>query len=88
MPSVANGTDLDWNLSNARAENYELESALMSFRDRATTVRLLTFVNHANMGVYRQAINDYLAGRTPRPEIRAPELQTTVKYGFGVNLEE
>jgi carbohydrate-selective porin OprB len=40
------------------------------------------------MGVYRQAINDFLAGKTPRPEIRAHPLQSTVKYGFGINLEQ
>ncbi|MGH9536596.1 MAG: carbohydrate porin [Terriglobales bacterium] len=88
MPKVANGPDLDWNLRRARAENYEFEIHPGLIANRATTVRLLSFVNHANMGVYRQAINDFLAGRTPRPEIRAHPLQTTVKYGFGVNLEQ
>jgi high affinity Mn2+ porin len=88
MPKVANGPDLDWNLRRARAENYELEIRPRLVGNRVTTLRLLSFVNHANMGVYRQAINDFLAGRTPRPEIRAHPLQTTVKYGFGVNLEQ
>jgi high affinity Mn2+ porin len=88
MPTVANGPDLDWNLRRARAENYELEIRPRLVGNRVTTLRLLSFVNHANMGVYRQAINDFLAGRTPRPEIRAHPLQTTVKYGFGVNLEQ
>lgn len=40
------------------------------------------------MGVYRQAINDFLAGKTPRPDIQSHAPQTTVKYGFGVNLEQ
>ena len=38
--------------------------------------------------IYRQAINDFLAGKTPRPEIQSHPLQTTMKYGFGVNLEQ
>ncbi len=88
MPKVANGPDLEWNLRRARAENYELEIRPHLVGDRVTTLRLLSFVNHANMGVYRQAINDFLAGKTPRPEIRAHALQTTVKYGFGANLEQ
>jgi high affinity Mn2+ porin len=88
MPKVANGPDLDWNLRRARAENYELEIRPRLVKNRVTTLRLLSFVNHANMGLYRQAIDDFLAGRTPRPEIRAHPLQTTVKYGFGVNLEQ
>jgi len=88
MPKVANGPDLDWNLRRARAENYELELHPRLVENGTTTVRLLSFVNHANMGVYRQAINDFLAGKTPRPEIRAHPLQSTVKYGFGINLEQ
>jgi high affinity Mn2+ porin len=87
MPSVANGIDLVWNLSKARAENYELELHPRIAGQRATTVRLLTFVNHANMGVYRDAINDYLAGRTPVPDITAHPERTTLKYGFGLNLQ-
>ena len=66
MPKVANGPDLDWNLRRARAENFELELHPGLLAGRATTLRLLSFVNHANMGIYRQAINDFLAGKTPR----------------------
>jgi high affinity Mn2+ porin len=88
MPEVANGPDLEWNLRRARAENYELEIHPRLIKNRVTTLRLLSFVNHANMGLYRQAIDDFLMGRTPQPEIRAHPGQTTVKYGFGVNLEQ
>jgi high affinity Mn2+ porin len=88
MPKVANGPDLDWNLRRARAENYELEIRPRLIANRLTRLRLLSFVNHANMGVYRQANNDFLTGKTPRPEIRAHPLQSTVKYGFGINLEQ
>ena len=88
MPKVANGPKLDWNLRRARAENFELELHPRLVANHATTLRLLSFVNHANMGVYRQAINDFLAGKTSRPDIQSHVLQTTVKYGFGVNLEQ
>jgi hypothetical protein len=88
MPKVANGPDLDWNLRRARAENFEFEIHPHAIANHATSIRLLSFINHANMGVYRQAINDFLGGRTPRPEIRAHPFQTTVKYGFGVNVEQ
>lgn len=87
MPSVANGPDLVWNLRKARAENYELELHPGRGAIRTTTVRLLSFVNHANMGVYRDAINNFRAGLTPVPIITAHPFRTTVKYGFGVNLE-
>jgi high affinity Mn2+ porin len=88
MPKVANGIDLVWNLHQARAENFELVLSPKLWKEHAATVRLLSFVNHANMGVYRDAVNNFLAGKTPVPEITAHPLQTTVKYGFGVNLEQ
>ena len=88
MPKVANGIDLVWNLRRARAENFELEMHPRFGARHDTTIRLLSYVNHANMGVYRDAINNFLAGKTPVPDITAHPLQTTVKYGFGVNLEQ
>jgi high affinity Mn2+ porin len=88
MPKVANGIHLDADLGRARAENieFELHGALFSKREGA--LRLLAFVNHANMGSYRQAIDNFLGGLTPVPEITAHPLQTTIKYGFGVNFEQ
>jgi high affinity Mn2+ porin len=77
-----------WNLRRAHAENLELELHPSFGGKRNTSVRLLSFVNHANMGVYRTAVENFLAGKTPLPEITAHPLQTTVKYGFGVNLEQ
>jgi hypothetical protein len=88
MPKVANGIDLERNLRRARAENYEFELRPKLSGSLGSVIRLLAFVNHANMGVYRDAINNYLTGKTPRPEITNHPLQTTVKYGFGVNIQQ
>lgn len=82
MPTVANGPDLEWNLRKARAENFELEL----HPQKTTVLRLLAYVNHANMGVYRDAVRVALAGGTT-PDVTAHPFRTTVKYGFGVNLE-
>jgi len=87
MPKVANGLDLVWNLRKARAENFELELHPAIAGKRTTAVRLLSFINHANMGIYRQAVADFQHCLTRRPEITAHPFRTTVKYGFGVNLE-
>ena len=47
---------------------------------------MLAYVNHANMGVYRDAVRNALAANTT-PDIITHPFRTTVKYGFGVNLE-
>jgi high affinity Mn2+ porin len=88
MPKVANGLHLDADLGRARSENIEFEVHGALFSKREGALRLLAFVNHANMGSYRQAIDNFLAGLTPVPEITAHPLQTTIKYGFGVNFEQ
>jgi len=88
MPTVANGIDLDWNITRARAENYEFELHPTLIKDRATVVRTLAYVNHANMGSYRQAIHAYQAGETPVPDVVATRRQGRIKYGFGFNAEQ
>ncbi len=88
MPKVANGIHADADLARARAENIEFELHRQTVDHQPGVLRLLTFVNHANMGDYQQAIDNFLAGLTPKPEITAHPLQTTIKYGFGVNFEQ
>src|SRR5580692_1957710 len=88
MPKVANGIHLDAELARARAENIELEFHKKTILHQQGILRLLSFVNHANMGEYQQAIDNFLTGLTPKPQITAHPLQTTIKYGFGVNFEQ
>ncbi|HXM90440.1 MAG TPA: carbohydrate porin [Candidatus Dormibacteraeota bacterium] len=88
MPKVANGINLDADLSRARAENIEIELRGALLPHREGILRLLSYVNHANMGSYREAIDNYLAGLTAAPEITAHPLRTSIKYGFGANFEQ
>ena len=88
MPKVANGPNLDADIARARAENVELELRYPLFRNRHTILRLLNFVNHGDMGDYSQAVRLYLNHATPTPDVSATAVQGTVKYGFGVNLEQ
>lgn len=88
MPTVANGLTLDFNLLRARAENLEVELRHELLRGRTGVVRLLGYINHANMGSYREAIDAFLAGVDPVPDIEAHRRQGRVKYGFGLNLEQ
>ena len=88
MPKVANGIHLDADVSRARAENIEIELRRSLLPHQQGVLRLLSYVNHANMGSYREAIDNYLAGLTIIPEITAHPLRTSVKYGFGANFEQ
>ncbi len=88
MPQVANGIDLEWNLRRARSENIELELRPPLLRDRKSVVRLLSYVNHANMGDYQAAIARFRQGLDPVPVIESTRRIGTVKYGFGVNVEQ
>jgi hypothetical protein len=93
MPTVANGIDLDWNLRQASGQNfeYELRRSLLGglvSRERKGTVRMLSYINHAHMGSYREAINAYLSGKDAKPNIVAHETFGAVKYGFGFNAEQ
>ena len=88
MPKVANGIHLDAEMSRARAENIEVELHGTVFRHREGIIRFLSFINHANMGSYREAVDNFLAGRTTVPDITAHPLRTTIKYGSGGNFEQ
>ena len=88
MPKVANGIHLDADMGRARAENIEFEVHGGVLRHQEGIIRFLSFVNHANMGSYREAIDNFLAGIKSKPDITAHPPQTTVKYGFGVNFEQ
>ena len=93
MPIVANGIDLDWAFSRANGQNWEFElrKGLLGHllgKDREGAVRVLSFMNHAHMGDYRESVEEFLAGATATPEITATERFGTVKYGFGLNTEQ
>jgi high affinity Mn2+ porin len=88
MPTVANGILLDWNIARARGENFEVEYHGTFIPKHEGVVRGLAFVNHANMGSYREAIDGYLSGRDAVPDITLYRRQGRVKYGFGLNAEQ
>lgn len=88
MPKTANGIFLDADIARAHADNLECEFHPRLFRRNPTAIRLLSYVNHANMGKYRQAIQQYQDGLVSTPDIVATRQQGRVKYGFGVNLQQ
>jgi high affinity Mn2+ porin len=88
MPKVANGPTLDFNLLRARSENIEFEFTPELQKEKKTVIRLLSFINHADMGSYREAVQAFLAGTDSQPTIEAHRKQGRIKYGFGVNVEQ
>jgi high affinity Mn2+ porin len=95
MPTIANGISLQDNLHRARGDNFEVDwnqgplSKLLAdigFEPKGA-IRLLGFVNHANMGDYRTQIQLARAAKKT-PDITNHPLQVTVKYGVGVNFEQ
>ena len=88
MPKVANGATLDYDVLRAHAENIEFEFRPELQKGKHTVLRLLSFVNHANMGSYREAIQAFLAGTDSKPTIVAHRRQGRIKYGFGLNTEQ
>ena len=88
MPKVANGINLDANIARARSENLEIEARGKLVAHRNGAVRLLGYLNHANMGNYREAVNDYVEGKTLTPDITSTRRQGRHKYGFGLNFEQ
>ncbi len=88
MPTVANGITLDWALRRARAQNLELEIRKGILRGHDGSVRLLVYGNNAHMGLYRDAVNDYIEHITPTPEITSVEKFGALKYGVDFNVEQ
>ena len=93
MPTVANGIDLDWDFRRANGQNWEFELRKGLFAPlldpkRQGAIRVLSFVNHAHMGDYRQSLQQYLSGKIATPDITQSERFGAVKYGFGLNTEQ
>jgi hypothetical protein len=88
MPTVANGLALDWAFSRAHGQNWEFELRHSFIPGREGSTRILSYVNNAHMGLYRDAVNAYLEGTDPTPEITRHEKFGAVKYGFGWNNEQ
>jgi len=86
MPKVANGIDLEFDFTRARADNLELEIKYGLQAGWRGTLRLLVYQNTANMGNYRQAIDAAAAAPGVVPDVTLTRAQGRVKRGVGANL--
>ena len=85
-PKVANGLRFDRRLFRNRADMFEGE---LRYRpgDHEGSIRLLSFVNHAYSGTYAQAL-ELAREQGGTPDINATRKNGTLKYGFGLNMEQ
>jgi hypothetical protein len=88
MPKAPFGQFLDADLARSRAENLELEARGKHIVHRDGVVRVLGFLNHANMGSYRQTNAEFLNGEIATPDITATRREGRHRYGFGLNMEQ
>jgi hypothetical protein len=85
-PKVANGEQFDRRLFRDRSDMFEGERRF-HLGDRDGTIRLLSFLNHTDSGSYSAALQ--VASRTgTTPDVNTVLRVGTLKYGFGVNLEQ
>lgn len=88
MPKVANGLTLDWDIARAGGTNAEVDLTPTLFKNRATTLRFLTYWNRANMGNYLDSVDSYLTGQSSTPDVTATRMQGRNKIGFDINVEQ
>ena len=82
VPAVANGAALDWHLLKAQGQVAEMENRY-EINGRPGTLRLLTFLNHAHMGNYNEALQLMPVD----PDITKTR-SYRYKYGFGVSFDQ
>lgn len=87
-PKIANGINLDADIARARSENLELDAQGARFFHRPGVVRLLAYLNHADMGNYEEAIRNFENNPSTPPNIVSTRRQGRHRYGFGLNFEQ
>ena len=86
MPRVANGLRLDRRLFRNRADVLEAEYRYTA-QKHPGAVRLLHYQNRANAGSYTQALRE-VESSGGAPDVISTRQNGTLKYGFGLNLEQ
>ena len=86
MPKVANGEQFDRRLFRDRSDMFEGELRSQVHKHDGA-IRLLNYVNHADMGNYAEAIRLARQAHTI-PDVVATRRIGTLKYGFGVSAEQ
>jgi high affinity Mn2+ porin len=81
MPRVANGLRFDRRLFRNRGDVFEGEYRY-AMSKHTGTIRLLHYLNHSDAGTYSEAL------KLAVPDVAATRRNGTLKYGFGLNMEQ
>lgn len=84
LPVVANGLELNTDLSQEYSLNMQVERA-MKIHNRPLNTRLLGYLNNGDMGNYTQAIQNTIPGNVPN--VVATRQYGRTKYGFGLSTD-
>ena len=85
-PKLANGLRFDRRLFVNRGDIFEQEIRY-AVKEHPGAVRVLSFLHHTNSGRYGEAIQ--IAEQTGAvPDVTATRRNGTLKYGFGLNVEQ
>lgn len=82
-PIVANGLEFDHDVGEAHGDVLEIVHQ-HSLEGRPGAVRVLAYWNHAQMGIYREA----LVLSPTAPDVTATRAPGREKHGFGLNIEQ
>jgi high affinity Mn2+ porin len=85
-PKTANGGRFDRRLFRDRGDTFE-EERRYSLRKHPGAVRVLEYLNHADAGTYAEALRQ-AAQTGATPSVIATRKPGTLKYGFGMNVEQ
>jgi high affinity Mn2+ porin len=85
-PKVANGSQFDRRILVNQGNVFEGECRY-ALGAHAGTIRLLNYENHADAGTYAESIRLAQQNGTV-PDITLTRKNGTLKYGFGVNIEQ
>ena len=86
VPTHANGSRMDEDISEARSQAVEFEHAFGS-AFRQGRIRLIGFYSLAGMGSYREAL-DWGIKHSVAPSVDSVGRAGSLKFGFGVNVEQ
>jgi high affinity Mn2+ porin len=86
VPTVANGSNMDLNFFKTGSECLEF-ARNYSIANKKGAIRLVGFLNRANMGSYQKSINWGLLHSEP-PSVDSVAGSGKTKFGFGINIEQ